>query len=146
MEEMGRSVLDSGADSPESGGRMDTARLKDIAVSFIRSAAFGRAREAFAAHAAPGFRHHNPYFQGDAVSLWTAMDEDAAQMPDKVFEVLRVIGDGNLVAIHSRLVRERSRPEYSVVHIFRFEGDKIAEAWDIAQQAPETPANESGMF
>ena len=37
----------------------------DAAVSFLKLAASGRAREAFAAYAGPGFRHHNPWFPGD---------------------------------------------------------------------------------
>jgi len=125
---------------------METTLKKDIAAAFLRSAAFGKAREAFEAHAAPGFRHHNPYFPGDAMSLWTAMDEDADRNPDKVFEMLRVLGDGDLVAVHSRLVPAPGRPEYSVVHVFRFEGEKIAELWDVAQQAPPETVNENGMF
>ncbi len=125
---------------------MDKAKMKDIAVAFLRMAAFGKARAAFEAYAAPGFRHHNPYFRGDAASLWTAMDADAVRAPDKVFEMLRVVGDGDLVAVHSRLVPEPGQPVYSVVHIFRFEGDRIAEFWDIAQQVPQAPVNGNGMF
>ena len=125
---------------------METTKTKDIAAAFLRLAAFGKAREAFEAHAAPGFRHHNPYFHGDAESLWTAMDEDAKRNPDKVFEMLRVMGDGDLVAVHSRLVTAPGQPEYSVIHIFRFEGDKIVELWDIAQPAPRDRRNRNGMF
>lgn len=123
-----------------------TETNKDIAVAFLRLAAFGKAREAFEAYAAPGFRHHNPYFRGDAASLRTAMDEDALRSPDKVFEMLRVIGDGDLVAVHSRLIPKPGQREYSVVHIFRFEGCRISEVWDIAQQMPQEAGNENGMF
>jgi predicted SnoaL-like aldol condensation-catalyzing enzyme len=34
----------------------------------------------------------------------------------------------------------------ALVHIFRFEGNLIAELWDIGQAAPENSPNEYGMF
>ena len=34
----------------------------------------------------------------------------------------------------------------AVVEIFRFEGDKIAEHWDVIQPIPENPANSNTMF
>jgi predicted SnoaL-like aldol condensation-catalyzing enzyme len=34
----------------------------------------------------------------------------------------------------------------AVMHIFRFEGDKIAELWDFGQEAPKDMPNENGMF
>ena len=39
---------------------------KDVAVSFLRQAASGRVREAYDKHVSTGFRHHNPFFAGDA--------------------------------------------------------------------------------
>lgn len=57
---------------------------KDAAMAFLRLAASGKAREAFQSHAAPGFRHHNAFFRGDAVSLMIAMEEHAATHPNKV--------------------------------------------------------------
>jgi len=33
-----------------------------------------------------------------------------------------------------------------VVHILRFEGDRIVELWDIGQEIPQDSPNEHGMF
>jgi hypothetical protein len=44
-------------------------------------------REAYRAHVRPGFRHHNPFFRGDAEVLMTAMEENAVKNPDKALEV-----------------------------------------------------------
>ena len=52
---------------------------KETAIAFLRLAASGKAREAFRTHVGAGFRHHNPWFRGDAESLIVAMDENAAQ-------------------------------------------------------------------
>ena len=45
------------------------AARKDVAVSFLRQAASGRVREAYNKHVSKGFRHHNPFFSGNAEAL-----------------------------------------------------------------------------
>lgn len=123
-----------------------SASIKDSAVSFLQLAASGKADTAFEKFVAAGFRHHNPHFQSDAESLKQAMNENALSHPDKVFEVQRVIHEGSMVAVHSRIRMNRDHPGVAVVHIFRFEGERIAELWDIGQPVPEGSANQLGMF
>ena len=44
-------------------------------------------------------------------------------------------------------VRHRpGEPGIAVVHIFRFEGDRIAELWDVGQPVPAENPNADGMF
>ena len=119
---------------------------KDAVVDFLRAAATGHARAAFAKHAAPGFRHHNPFFRGDAKSLWEAMDENAARFPDKVLEVKHLLADGDYVAAHSSVHMQPGDAGHAVVHLFRFDGDKVAELWDVGQQIPADSPNENGAF
>ena len=45
------------------------ASKKDIAISFLKLAASGKAPEAYEKYVHKNFRHHNPYFKGDAQSL-----------------------------------------------------------------------------
>jgi predicted SnoaL-like aldol condensation-catalyzing enzyme len=125
---------------------MSSHSLRDAAIEFLTLAATGKAREAYERHVAPGFRHHNPYFRGDAESLMLAMEENAAQNPDKILEVQMALQDGDRVAVFSRV---RQRPDDrggAVVHLFRFEGDRIAELWDVGQAIPEDSVNENEMF
>jgi predicted SnoaL-like aldol condensation-catalyzing enzyme len=119
---------------------------KDAAISFLTLVAGGRVREAYARHIGEGFRHHNPYFAGDAQSLMIAMEENARQTPDKRLDVLRALEDGDLVAVHSHIRQQPGDRGHAVVHIFRFDGDRIVEAWDAAQAVPEDSVNELGMF
>ena len=119
---------------------------KEAAITFLRVAASGKAREAFQKHVAPGFRHHNPFFRGDADSLMTAMEENAAGSPDKVLEIQRALEDGDLVAIHSRVRQKPGELGAAVVHIFKFQDDCIVELWDMGQSVPENSPNENGMF
>jgi predicted SnoaL-like aldol condensation-catalyzing enzyme len=119
---------------------------KDSAIEFLTLAASGRVEEAYARHVGPGFRHHNPYFRGDAASLKEAMQANATKNPDKLLEVQRALQDGAQVAVFSRVRQHPNDLGGAVVHIFRFEGDRIAEFWDIGQAVPENSVNENGMF
>jgi predicted SnoaL-like aldol condensation-catalyzing enzyme len=119
---------------------------KQIAIEFLTMAARGDVAEAYARHVATEFTHHNPYFAHDRQSLLDAMSASAATEPNKSFEVMRVIEDADTVAVHSRLTRASANLQYAVVHILKFDGDKIAEMWDIVQEVPAESPNAIGMF
>jgi predicted SnoaL-like aldol condensation-catalyzing enzyme len=123
-----------------------TTNLKDAAIDFLQLTAAGRVDEAFARHAAPAFRHHNPYFASDAAAIQAGMRANAASFPQMSFEVQRALADGPLVAVHSRARMAPGMPAIAVVHILRFEEGKIAEMWDIGQAEPVPMANQDGMF
>ena len=119
---------------------------KEIARSFLLDAAEGRVGAAFASHAATNFIHHNPYFPSDAKSLSTAMAENARKNPGKKCEIHRAIEEGDMVALHSHVRHNPDERGYALVHLFRFEGDKIAELWDVAMEVPADSPNKAGMF
>jgi predicted SnoaL-like aldol condensation-catalyzing enzyme len=125
---------------------MPVTSNRDRAASFLQLAATGNVDEAYAKYVAPGFVHHNPWFAADRATLAAAMADSARAEPNKSFEVQRVIGDGELIAVHSRLERVEAGKVYGVVHILRFEGEWIAELWDIAQEVPADSPNDLGMF
>ena len=120
--------------------------LKEIAVEFLTMAATGKVREAFERHAAPNFRHHNAYFPGDAASLRAGMEANARENPGKQLEVFRVLQDRDQVAVLSRVRHNPTERGYALVHIFRFELERIAEMWDVAQESPDRSPNANGMF
>lgn len=120
--------------------------LKDKAADFLMKASSGKVREAFDLYVREGFIHHNPYFKGDRISLLKAMEENALRAPDKVFEIKRILQDGDFAAVHSFV---RQKPEdrgAAVVHIFRFIDGQIAELWDLGMPLPENILNENGLF
>ena len=121
------------------------ANKRDIAVSFLKNAASGRVDEAYAL-VASNFRHHNPYFPGDAESLKAGMAQAAAMFPNTTLVVKHVLEDGELVAVHSHVQHAANTLPIAAVHMFRFEGDEIAELWDVAMEAPPDSPNENGMF
>jgi predicted SnoaL-like aldol condensation-catalyzing enzyme len=125
---------------------MTELALKDAAVSFLQMTASGQVEQAFERFAGPGFRHHNPYFAGDAEAIKAGMLANAARFPDMLFEVQRTIGEGPLVAVHSRARMQPGAPDIALVHILRFEDGLIAEMWDIGQAQPDPMPNQYGMF
>jgi predicted SnoaL-like aldol condensation-catalyzing enzyme len=122
------------------------AALTDVAVRFLTIASAGRAREAWKRHGAPDFVHHNPSVAGDTESLIRAMDDNSVANPGKVLEIQRTIAEGPLVAIHSRVRLAPDQPGAATVHIFRIEGGRIQELWDVGQPVPADSPNEHGMF
>jgi predicted SnoaL-like aldol condensation-catalyzing enzyme len=119
---------------------------KAAAIEFLTLAAAGDVDEAYARHVAADFRHHNPHFAHDRQSLLDAMAQSAAAEPNKSFEVIRAIEEGDTVAVHSRLTRVSANAQYAVVHILRFSGGRIVEMWDVVQEAPADSPNAIGMF
>lgn len=119
---------------------------KAAAKTFLRLAATGKVDQAYQRFAAPGFRHHNPHFRGDADSLRAGMKQAAARFPRTAIEIQRALEEGALVAVHSRVRHEPAGRAIAVVHIFRFRGERIVELWDVAMQEPQDAPNEHGMF
>jgi predicted SnoaL-like aldol condensation-catalyzing enzyme len=120
--------------------------LKEAAVAFLQMTAAGQVEQAFERYAGPDFRHHNPYFPGDAASIKAGMLENAGRFPQMSFEVQRAIAEGTLVAVHSRARMQPGGPAIAIVHVLRFEGERIAELWDIGQAEPDPMPNQYGMF
>ena len=119
---------------------------KERAISFLRLASSGNVREAYDTYVHPQFRHHNPYFPGDRASLLAAMEENAATFPQKEFEAVRALEDGDLVAVHGRVRLTPSRPWIALIHIFRFQDNQIIEECEAGQEVPKESPNENGVF
>ncbi|MGY6523534.1 MAG: nuclear transport factor 2 family protein [Mongoliitalea sp.] len=74
------------------------------------------------------------------------MEADARENPLKVFKILRVLEDGELVAVHSTIQQKPDADMFVLAHFFRFDGKKIAELWGVEQGVPKEMENEHGMF
>ena len=118
---------------------------KEIAATFLQMASAGIVYEAYEKYVHPDFRHHNAYYKGDRETLMKGMEENAKQFPNKTYEIIRSLEDGNLVAVHGKVTLAPDKI-FSVIHIFRFEGDKIIEEWEASQQLLKDSPNENGIF
>jgi predicted SnoaL-like aldol condensation-catalyzing enzyme len=120
---------------------------KEAAKSFLRMAGTGKVEEAYEQYVAPFFIHHNQSFKGDRQSLLRAMLDASKATPNKSVDIKRVHEDGDTVITQSLVSRQDPQaPDIAVVHIFRFEGDRIAELWDVGQPISKDSPNENGMF
>lgn len=117
---------------------------KDNAISFLNEVSTGNVREAYDKYVHPDFRHHLVFFKGDRQSFMTAMEENQRQFPDKTYETIHALEEGDLVAVHGKVVL--TPKVYGVIHIFRFQEDKIIESWEASQEALEDSPNEFGLF
>ena len=119
---------------------------KTAAESFLKLVASGDVRRAYDTYVGKGFRHHNAYFPADAVSLMKGMEDDARKNPQKQIEIKQTIEEADRVAVFSHVRHNPGERGAALVHIFRFENDRIVELWDLGQEIPENSPNEIGMF
>jgi predicted SnoaL-like aldol condensation-catalyzing enzyme len=119
---------------------------KFSATDFLALCSSGKVREAFSKYIALGFKRHNPHFAGDSASLMEGMLAAAKENPKQTFEVQRAIEDNELVAVHSKVTPKPGGPSIAVVHLFRFEGDRVVELWDVVMPVPAQPANVNRAF
>lgn len=119
---------------------------KEIAVSFLQMAGSGQVREAYEKYVSSDFKHHNVWYPGDRESLLKGMEESHENLPHKVFEVQFAFEGDSKVAVYSKFKLNPEAPEMVVCHIVRFEGDLIAEMWDIGQEIPVDSPNKNGAF
>lgn len=118
---------------------------KEIATTFLHLASSGKGREAYDKYIHLDFIHHNVYYKGDRESLLIGMEENAREFPEKTYETVHALEDGNVAAVHGK-VQLSSELVFSVIHIFRFEGEKIIESWEASQEEIEDSPNEYGLF
>ncbi len=120
---------------------------KEIALSFLKMASSGDVRTAYDKYISSKFIHHNQHFKGDRDSLMLAMEEAHKTNPNKSIEVKYVYEDGATVITHSLVTRVNDDlPSVAVVHIFKFENDRVIELWDLGQLVLKSSPNENGLF
>jgi predicted SnoaL-like aldol condensation-catalyzing enzyme len=92
------------------------------------------------------YTQHNPVAADGPEGLKAFIQFLRDKFPDAKSEIKRVFADGDFVILHVHAVREPGTRGRAIVDIFRLEGGKIIEHWDVAQDIPEKAANPNGMF
>ncbi len=133
-------------DQHSNGSETATHLQKQAAVNFLQLVVAGRIEEAYRKYAGEKGKHHNPYFPAGFDALKQAMIEEHARNPNKDLRVKNVLGDGDLVAVHSHLRREAEGADMIVVHLFRFREGRIVELWDCGQPLPADSPNSDGAL
>jgi predicted SnoaL-like aldol condensation-catalyzing enzyme len=124
---------------------MSPEERKRVAVLFLRLAREGD-RAGAERLVTAGAKHHNPYFAAGMPALLDAITAAAKESAERQFEVKRVLSDGDFVVVHSHVRQRPTEAGAAVVHLFRFDSDRIAELWDVGQPIPPDNPNRDGMF
>ncbi len=117
---------------------------KQIAKEFLQLVGTGKVRDGFDKFISHDFRHHNQYSKGDRESLLRAMKDAHKSMPNKLIDTKFCYEEGDTVITHSLV--EMAEASIAVVHIFRFQNDKVVEFWDLGQLINKDSPNENGLF
>lgn len=119
---------------------------KENAVQFLKHITSGEIDEAYNQFVSPDGKHHSPYFAAGFDTLKAAMKENHQQFPNKKSEVKHVVAENDMVAVHSHVILQPGDPGFAILHLFRFENDKIVELWDFMQPVLDESPNIDGQF
>ena len=94
----------------------------------------------------PYYRQHNPGAADGAEAFVAFVHGFTGAFPSLRFDFKRFIAEGDLVVVHSHLLRQQGDHGVAVMDIFRIENNKIVEHWDVLQEIPESSVNSNTMF
>ena len=117
----------------QSSCKPDAANARQIVEEFyVKALVEKQVRPAFERYVSADFVEHKPDIatsdREGAVNFLTGL---IAGLPAANWELLRVTGDANLVAVHARFTLEKSGPAYAIADFFRVENCRIVEHWDV---------------
>ena len=92
------------------------------------------------------YTQHNPQAADGGEAFIGFVHYFTTAFPNFRLEVKRLVAEGDLVMMHSHLVRQPGERGVAVVDIFRLEDGRIVEHWDVTQEVPEKSANNNTMF
>lgn len=96
---------------------------------------------------AEGYVQHSPGLANGLESLLELIAGFDRDFPGYAIAVKRVIAEGDLVFAHCHYTYGPRDPRgKAIAEIFRFEGARIVEHWDVIQDVPATSRNPNGMF
>ena len=105
-----------------------------------------KVRQAFESWVHPDYIQHKtnlPDGRGAAIKFLENLLE---RFPGRIFTIHRVIGSGDMVAVHYHSQATPRDLGFAVVDIFRVENCLMVEHWDVVQAVPEVSANDNTMF
>ena len=101
---------------------------------------------AFEQYVHPNYRQHNPTAPDGREAAIKGLSGFVAAFPELHYDIKQMFQEGDTVAVFAHVTKQRGDRGSAVVDILRFEGDVVAEHWDVIQPVPETSANNNGMF
>ena len=132
------------ASSAQAGNAKEEANKKKV-VEFYEMALNQKDVAAVDKYLGP-YRQHNPQAADGPDGLKGYIGYLKSTAPNFKFELKRVLADGDFVILHVHGIPEPGARGLAIVDIFRVDGERIVEHWDVIQEIPEKAANSNGMF
>jgi predicted SnoaL-like aldol condensation-catalyzing enzyme len=121
-------------------------RNKQVAVDYYRTAFGGNPEKAVADHVGVRYIQHNPAAADGPEAFIGFVTWLRGEYPALTLDIKRVIGEGDMVVMHSHLILKPGEPGRALADYFRLEKGKVVEHWDVVQEVPTEAANPNGMF
>ena len=119
---------------------------KNNAIAFYRTAYLGNPKEAVEKYVGEEYIQHNPLVGDGKEPFIEYFERMAEEYPEKNIEFVRVVAEGDLVALHTHQTWP-GNIEYVTMDFFRFdENGKIVEHWDSMQEIPKESQNGNTMY
>ncbi|MEZ8543375.1 nuclear transport factor 2 family protein [Vibrio splendidus] len=119
---------------------------KENAIAFYRTAYMGDPAKAVELYVGDDYIQHNPVVADGKQGFIDYFEEMSRDYPKKDIGFLRIIAEGDQVALHTRQTWPAGE-EYVTMDFFRFDSNgKIVEHWDSIQVVPKESANNNSMF
>jgi predicted SnoaL-like aldol condensation-catalyzing enzyme len=128
---------------------LPSARLeenKQTVLAFYQAAINDKDHYAASKLLSHSYIQHNPRIADGLAGFREFVDTLKADFPQLRAEVRRIFAEGDHVIAHVHGIRVPGGPGTAIVDIFRLEGGRIAEHWDVMQQIPDEARNQNGMF
>ena len=104
-------------------------------------------KAAFERYVAPDFVEHKPDIApGTREAAAEFLGGIIRDVPSARWEILRVIADRDLVALHARFTPAPGAGEYALADFFRVKDCKIVEQWDVVAGPVKDAPNPNSRF
>ena len=104
-------------------------------------------KAAFERYVAPDFVEHKPDIApGTREAAAEFLGGIIRDVPSARWEILRVIADRDLVALHARFTPAPGAGEYALADFFRVKDCKIVEHWDVVAGPVKDAVNPNSRF
>lgn len=124
----------------------DLEANKRNAIAFYRTAYLGNPAQAAEMYVGADYIQHNPLVGNGKQAFMDYFTEMAEQYPSQEIEFVRVVAEGDLVALHTHQTWPGNE-EYLTMYCLRFdENGKIVEHWDAIQEVLDETKNGNLMY
>lgn len=125
-----------------------TKKNKELVTNFYNEVVLNAGYEKLDTFVGETYIQHNPGIADGKEALRDLLKSLAPEVKSggPIGEIVRVIAEENLVALHVKFYNWPSENGGAIMDIFRVEDGKIIEHWDVVQAIPDTFANSNGMF